>query len=128
MLKISFDFDCTLDEHHIQQLVSILIKGGADVYIITSRFDDRLRMPEIKLEYSQNRDVFRIAKELGIPLENIHFTEGDYKYQIVKKLNIDIHYDDQPYEIFLIQQNGSKGLLVDIEVDTIKYFIDSQFN
>jgi hypothetical protein len=96
-MRISFDFDCTLGEDIIQKKASLLIASTeyCDVFIITSRNKD----------VSYNRDLLSVAKRLGIPEQNIHFTEGDWKWQTIKMLNIDIHYDDVPEECELIRLN-----------------------
>lgn len=97
-MRISFDFDSTLSEHTMQRFVDIIISSAkcCDVYIITSR-----------CEGMTNKDLHSIAKKLGINESNIHFTEGAWKWRIIKKLNIDIHYDDVPEECELIKLNTS---------------------
>lgn len=100
-MKISFDFDCTLSENKIRKLGDIIISSSiissseyCDVYIVTAR-----------CEKDYNKDLFSVAEGLGIPKTNIHFTEGDWKWKTIKKLNIDIHYDDVPEECELIKLN-----------------------
>lgn len=97
-MRISFDFDCTLGEHIMQKLADIIISSNkyCDVYIVTAR-----------CEKDSNKDLFSVAEGLGIPKTNIHFTEGAWKWQTIKKLNIDIHYDDVPEECELIKLNTS---------------------
>jgi len=96
-LRISFDFDCTLGEDIIQRKASLLIKSSeySDIFIITARNKGE----------SYNRDLLSVAKRLGIPESNIHFTEGAWKWRKIKELEIDIHFDDVPEECELISQN-----------------------
>jgi hypothetical protein len=93
-LRISFDFDCTLGETIIQRKASLLINSSeiSDIFIITARNKGE----------SYNRDLLSVAKRLGIPDENIHFTEGSWKWRKIKELEIDIHFDDVPEECELI--------------------------
>jgi hypothetical protein len=95
-LRISFDFDCTLGEDIIQRKANLLIKSTeyCNVYIITARCKDQ-----------KNPDVYSVAKRLGIPESNIHFTEGAWKWHRIKELEIDIHFDDVPEECELISNN-----------------------
>lgn len=96
-LRISFDFDCTLGETIIQRKASLLINSTeySDIFIITARNKGE----------SYNRDLLSVAKRLGIPDENIHFTEGSWKWRKIKELEIDIHFDDVPEECELISLN-----------------------
>lgn len=94
-MKISFDFDCTLGEAIIQRLASYLLSSKAEIFIITSRGIN---------DHSQT-DLFGVAKRLGIIKENIHFTEGAYKWRKIKELEIDMHFDDVPEECELIVQH-----------------------
>ena len=111
-LKISFDFDCTLSEHHIQLIAQSMVAAGHDVWIVTARCDDRLHIPNLALINSVNRDLFRIAEKLKIPVEKIIMTEGDFKWRTLEKLNIDLHFDDVPEEVELIVRNNRKAILI----------------
>jgi len=95
-LRISFDFDCTLGETIIQRKAMLMLNSTlpSDIFIITARCKDQ-----------KNPDVFSVAKRLGIPDENIHFTEGGWKWRKIKELEIDIHFDDVPEECELISLN-----------------------
>jgi hypothetical protein len=96
-LRISFDFDCTLGETIIQRKASLLINSSeySDIFIITARNKGE----------SYNRDLLSVAKRLGIPDSNIHYTEGSWKWRKIKELEIDIHFDDVPEECELISLN-----------------------
>lgn len=117
MLKVSFDFDSTLSEDYIQMICKTLLNDteNYDIYVVTSRFNNL---------YHKNSDLFKIIDDLKIPREKVFFTDGDLKFKTLKKLNIDIHFDDMPDEILECFNNGIKGILVNFEdLNYIKYLL-----
>ncbi len=84
-MKISFDFDQTLSEPHIQAVAKRAIESGHEVYITTARFSHS-SMPFI------NRDLFNVANNLGIPANQVRFTEGAEKTKWL--VGFDVHFDD----------------------------------
>lgn len=104
MLKISFDFDCTLGEPYIQLIAGMMLAHPetCEVYIVTARN-----------KCEANRDLYGVAKRLNIPEERIFFTEGAFKYNTIRKLEINIHFDDVAEECFLIGKNtGCQPILL----------------
>tara|TARA_R110002096_G_scaffold41463_1_gene112146 strand:+ start:177 stop:536 length:360 start_codon:yes stop_codon:yes gene_type:complete len=101
-LKISFDFDNTLECEEMQELAIKLLKSGAEVFITTSRTDyhSGLKIP--------NDDLFEVAERVGIKKENITFTKFKCKYKFTK--DFDIHFDDDEVEIDNINKFPSKCL------------------
>lgn len=91
--KVSFDFDDTLSTKRGQTLAKRLITRGKDVYIITRR------------QESASAEVYKVADELGINHSKVHFTNGKMKWETVKRLGIDIHYDNNQQELDLIDKN-----------------------
>jgi len=91
--KVSFDFDDTLSTKRGQTLAKRLITQGKDVYIITRR------------QESASSEVYKVADELGIPKSKVYFTNGKMKWETIKRLGIDIHYDNNQQEIDLIDKN-----------------------
>jgi len=91
--KVSFDFDDTLSTKRGQTLAKRLITQGKDVYIITRR------------QESASAEVYKVADELGIPKSKVYFTNGKMKWETIKRLGIDIHYDNNKDEIDLIDKN-----------------------
>jgi len=79
MIKCSFDFDGTLDNIYIQDYALELINRGIEVWIDTSRFDkiNFIKQYHSSLEYAElaNKDLFDIAKRLGISNHHIYFTK-----------------------------------------------------
>jgi len=98
-MKISFDFDGTLSKTWFQRLARSLVDAGVEVFIVTSRCNpkDENEKPLV------NKDIWAIGEYLRIPYENIFFTEGQYKATFLDRHEIDIHFDDNPDEIQVIQ-------------------------
>jgi len=113
MLKVGVDFDGTLaDWHHaetINNLVKTLIKGGAEIWIVTAR----TKMPIEKYDKLINNDLYLIAKELGIPDERIIMTDMEFKYQFMKEKGITILIDDNWEMIADVNWEGGCGLFID---------------
>lgn len=123
MKKVSFDYDGTLGDHfygeenphkeEIQELLVELVNDESfDVYIITRRFG-----PEnsSKGATSEHEVVLNLLKTLNIqlPEEKIIFTNREYKYSLINKLNIDIHLDDdREHELI---KKFTKGSSVNIQ-------------
>jgi hypothetical protein len=115
MIKVSFDFDDTLSNKSIQDFVKE-IKDIVEVHITTSRYEDINNYEEAflkawELENNKkcsNDDLFKIAEELDIPLERIHFTNMNYKsvwFNDHTILDFKFHIDDNTHELYNIQDN-----------------------
>jgi hypothetical protein len=104
MSKISFDFDSCLSTKRVQAMARIFIKAGCDVYVTTSRFEDTheivAKWPWIK---EQNKMLYEITDELGIPRENIRFTAMIDKWKVLD--GFDIHFDDDEIELEMIKEH-----------------------
>ena len=112
-MSTSFDMDNTLGEFWVQLIAKAMIAAGHEVWIVTARCDDRLHNPNIAKINSCNRDLFAIAERLGIPDDRIVMTEGDFKHKTIKRLGIELHFDDVPEEVELINRNTDcKALLI----------------
>lgn len=82
-MKISFDFDNTLDTPLMQSLAKKFTRAGNEVYITTSRHP------------KGNQDLFDLAYELDIPKSNIRFTQNKPDYL----QGFDMHFDDDRIEV-----------------------------
>lgn len=93
---ISFDFDGTLAKTPVQTFFQKL-KQEKDLKLIlvTSRC---LKLPGSTIEYDHS-DLFDITDKLGIDEKDIHFTNGDFKKDILINLGVSIHLDDDRMEI-----------------------------
>lgn len=79
--KISFDYDGTLSTAKGFDLAKDMIAKGNEVYIISAR--------------SIRGTMAVRANKLGIPLDHVYATgSNSAKIEQIKKLNIDIHYDN----------------------------------
>ena len=105
-MKISFDFDSTLDRGDIQQLALGMVNCGHDVHITTTRRD---KIEFVKLE---NEEVFTVAEKVGINFDKITFTNMQDKVHFLE--GFDMHFDDDEYEIDLITRSKIKclGILI----------------
>ena len=115
-MKISFDFDGTLEHPDVQQLAQRLISLGHEVHIVTTRWDE-----ENKWRYdffnslskaSQkglHNDLYLVAKELDVP---IHFRNMEYKAHFLQAHNFDMHIDDNWEEIMACEAVGVKAYRV----------------
>lgn len=121
-MKVSFDFDSTLQLPIIQKIAERHISAGDDVHITTTRSSEpsRYRLVGGRELPPPNQDLFKIAKKLGIPNDNIHFTKSQDKVHFLK--TFDIHYDDDEYEIDLITR--SELICLGILVNYKNYALD----
>jgi len=101
-MKISFDVDGVLTTKQGMALARRKISEGDRVYILTAR--------------RESQRVYDIATELGIPRLRVYFTGGEDKWKTIRRLGIDVHYDNNPEQIDKINQNTKgRGELVNYE-------------
>lgn len=94
-MKVSFDFDSTLDRLDVQDYAKLLIEKGFEVYIVTSRLSNK-EAPSP----SWNDDLYKVAKDLGIKEENIIFTcYKDKSQYFMEHPDIIFHLDDDYFEL-----------------------------
>lgn len=93
-MKVSFDFDGVLETPQGKALARRKINEGEQVYIITAR-----------QESTMSNSVYEVAKELGIPRLHVYFTNGKDKWNTIKRLGIDVHYDNNEEQIQKIKEN-----------------------
>lgn len=91
--KVSFDFDDTLSTKRGQDIAKRLISEGKTVYIVTRR------------QETASEEVYKVADELGIPKSRVYFTNGALKWETIKILGIDTHYDNNENEVNKIREN-----------------------
>lgn len=114
-MKVSFDFDSTLDEHCVQDMARKFIFSGCEVHITTSRCK------------GNNIDLYHAAGLLGIPDSRIHFTEGAYKAETLKLIGADVHFDDMEDECDLInRETECKAVLVGFDRNFIGYLFNEE--
>lgn len=100
---VSVDFDDTFNTEKGKEMVKKMIEDGMIIHIITRRQED------------DSKPVLDLAKEFGIPADRVHFTNGKLKWELIKRLGIKKHIDNNPDEIKAIEEN-----LPDVEA--IKFY------
>lgn len=103
--KVSVDYDGTLSTDAGKELYKELIDAGNDVYIVTARNE------------KEGSDITTVAKELRIPQDKILYTSGGPKSDVLKRIGITKHYDNNPDVVAEIKKNAP-------EVDAIKFGYD----
>lgn len=98
-MRVSFDFDGTLEFESVQEYAKELIAREIDVWIVTSRFESAEKYNEFfgttyKVDIV-NKHLYEVALDLHIPSSNIFFTNMLLKYNFFKN-NEDFawHLDD----------------------------------
>lgn len=119
-IKVSFDFDGTLEFPHIQAIAKRCVNiPQLEVWIVTTRYDNNTRTDPEK-----NDEVFQVAKEVGILKKHIHFTNMHWKYEFLKEQRFVVHIDDIGKELELIFRGGYKlsevGRTYPIAIDALR--------
>lgn len=118
-MKISFDFDGTLEMREVQEMAQEMIDRGHDVCILTTRYSDPSSYRAWKYEDNRaalrglHNELLEVARNLGIT--EIHFTEWEWKTTVIDNYNIDIHIDDNfRDEVAVINHNNkAKAIFYD---------------
>lgn len=85
-MKVSFDFDDTLDNVHVQKFAKELINMNIDVHVVTCNFNCKY--------------VYDTTDILGIKRENVHCIGYKLKYTYFLEHNdFSFHLDNDIYEI-----------------------------
>ena len=112
--KVSMDYDDTLSTDKGKLLAKRLLTEGKDLYIITRRRAEMLG------------PVKETAKELGINPDNIYATNGKLKWETIKRLGIQTHYDNNQDEIDAIKVHTPTvhGIKFDYDVAGLPAYVD----
>jgi hypothetical protein len=106
-MKVSFDFDSTLSRKDVQSFAKDLVDSGHEVWIVTSRFDDKTILERGFIHAkNQNKILFEVADRCGIKRENIKFTNMEPKSDFLKGKGFSFHLDDDEYELMDILESG----------------------
>lgn len=109
--KVSFDFDGTLTKKDVQDYASSLVRKGVNVFIVTARYNE---LQKHKWEINpSNEIVLEVANKIGVPLQNIVFTNMKNKSEYLNGSNAVFHLDDDIYTIEEINAN-SDVICVDV--------------
>ena len=112
--KVSLDYDGTLSTEKGQQLALRLKGEGHKLYIVTAR------------SKTDALPVYTIADRIGIPRDNIYFTNGQSKWQKLVDLGIKRHYDNNPNVVkdIIDHTAGIQVEKFDYNVGTIGGYVD----
>lgn len=126
-MRISFDYDSTLDRKDVQEVAKKLIAAGVEMWVCTFRQSDKegkkWMKPHIYDFYREvnggdiNGDLFKVTDELGIKREHIHFTNYvDKDVFFNQNPDFEWHLDDQWDQLKVIMENTSvKAINVDYD-------------
>ena len=112
--KVSLDYDGTLSTEKGQQLALRLKGEGHKLYIVTAR------------SKTDALPVYTIADRIGIPRDNIYFTNGQPKWQKLIELGIKRHYDNNPNVLKDIIDNTAGIQVQKFEVGVPHYTEDGK--
>jgi len=96
-MKVSFDFDGTLEFQNVQDYAAQLLKRGIEVWVVTTRWDENH-----KHKYPLNStldDLWEVVDRLGIPRWHVRFTCMEWKATYLKGTNFVWHLDDNDEEV-----------------------------
>lgn len=111
-MTVSFDFDGVLARPGWQVIAAYHLKEGDQVYVLTARCEP------------QGDRVKTEARALGIPADQVVFTCNRDKWEQIDELGIDLHYDDNPDQVKLINEDTG-GLALDVtDLDPARYLLE----
>jgi hypothetical protein len=128
-MKVSFDFDGTLSRKDVQVFAKRLVEEGHEVWIVTSRFDDKTGM-ESNWNWipKQNEKLFNVAQELGIPESKIKFTNMVPKIDFLLGAGFSFHLDDDESELFDIFESKDGCQAINVGHSDWEYFCKEVLN
>lgn len=124
-IRVSFDYDNTLDRIEVQEYAKELVESGYEVWIVTSRYSNeeaknvnwgKITVDSDVVDYpnfikNKNKELFNIADEIGIPKSQILFTNAIWKYPSIRDNKMIWHLDDNHKELNLINKfTDAKGI------------------
>lgn len=120
-MKVSFDFDSTLDRKDVQQFAKELVKEGHEVWITTSRISNEQSKLEYTCNYTldrifkSNKKLFRVADNVGIKREHITFCNFLDKINFIMERGFAFHLDDDVDELIAIMDSNDPCKPINVE-------------
>lgn len=100
-MKLSFDYDGTLERSLVQDIEKFFNKHGNEIFIISAR-SKRLGGP-----------VYDMAKTLNIPESNVILTgSNSKKIEAIETNGIDVHFDNNPDVVNKLNERVFKSILI----------------
>lgn len=112
-MKVSFDFDGTLEFQNVQDYALELINNGVEVWVVTTRWDENH-----KHKYPHNAtldDLWEVVDRIGIPRHQVRFTCMEWKYTYLDGSGFDWHLDDNPEEFSQAKANGCSVPMIQVD-------------
>jgi hypothetical protein len=122
-MKVSFDFDGTLEFRLVQQYATELLNEGIEVWVVTTRWDENH-----KHKYAMNAtldDLWAVVDSIGIPRDHVRFTCMEWKYTYLKGTNFVWHLDDNETEFDYARKNQCNVPMVDVHMNGWQIKCDS---
>lgn len=130
-MKVSFDFDGTLEREDVQEYAKTLIKLGIEVWVVTTRYDSNHQHKYFKAYPEElwakisgnttgdpNFGLWGVVEKLGIPRHHVRFTCMDYKYKYLDGTKFLWHLDDNPTEFKEAKVNNLQVPMINVELNT----------
>jgi hypothetical protein len=106
-MKVSFDFDGTLQEEEVQEYAKELISRGIEVWVVTTRYDEN-QMHRYAPRGTNIDDLWEVVDRLGIPRWRVRFTCMEWKWKYLKDTQFLWHLDDNYEEQSYARANSCK--------------------
>ena len=113
MVKVSFDFDGTLEFQDVQNYARTLMQSGVDVWVVTTRWDENH-----KHKYGLNPtldDLWEVIDSLQIPRWKVRFTCMEWKYTYLNGTDFVWHLDDNTEEFSKAKANGCNVPMIQVD-------------
>lgn len=127
-MKVSFDFDGTLQRPDVQEYAAKLIKLGIEVWVVTTRYDSNHKHKWSKVFPEElwakitsnttgdpNAELWAVVDRLGIPRYQVRFTCMEWKYTYLNGTKFLWHLDDNPEEFTHAKQKGCNVTMIQVE-------------
>lgn len=125
-MKVSFDFDGTLQTEEVQLYAEQLIQKGVEVWVTTTRWDENH-----KHKYEDNPtldDLWEVVDRLGIPRHQVRFTNMQWKYTYLTGTHFHWHLDDNESEITKARINECNVPMIQVGQSTWKQKCEQLLN
>jgi hypothetical protein len=129
-MKVSFDFDGTLEREDVQEYAKTLIKLGVEVWVVTTRYDSNHQHKYFKAFSEElwakitsnttgdpNAQLWAVVDKLGIPRYHVRFTCMEYKHKYLDGTKFIWHLDDNPEEFSHAKANHLKVPMIQVEAN-----------
>lgn len=107
-MKVSFDYDGTLELKEVQEYALQLLRESHELWIVTMRHEQRQQ---------GNQDLFDVAESLGIPTDQVIFTNGGLKYHFFEENEgFAFHLDDCKWQIdHIVDSKCTVGVFFEVD-------------